>query len=363
MSQRRVYLHVGTPKSGTSYLQDKLALNRDALERQGLDYVRTRKNDHFEAALDLIGEKWAGEEKAARGQWDALVTEVRRSKRHALISHEILAAASPESVERALASFPDDEVHVILTARDLGRQIPAEWQERVKHRGGRDYAAFLKALQRNYTRTDWTVWFWRVQHLPRIIATWGASLPPERFHLVTVPPPDGPRDALWHRFASVLGLSERFDYEESETTNASLGGAEVTMLRRLNGALKEQGVSRTIYVNWVRESIVKEVLAQRPDKQPATVPPGRRAAVEEITASWLEDIRASGVDVVGDLADLEPAWPDDADHWCDPDQADPELVADAAIEALAHVLARVGRAPVADDDEGAVARLTRMLRG
>ena len=193
MSQRRVYLHVGTPKSGTSYLQDKLALNRDALERQGLDYVRTRKGDHFEPALDLIGEKWAGEEKNVRGQWDALVNEARRSRRHVLISHEILAAAGPESVDRAMASFPEHEVHVVITARDLGRQIPAEWQERVKHRGGRDYAAFLKALQRNYTRTDWTVWFWRVQHLPRIIETWGAALPPERIHLVTVPPADGPR--------------------------------------------------------------------------------------------------------------------------------------------------------------------------
>ena len=34
---RRVFLHVGTPKSGTSYLQDKMALNRAALEAQGLE--------------------------------------------------------------------------------------------------------------------------------------------------------------------------------------------------------------------------------------------------------------------------------------------------------------------------------------
>ena len=67
--------------------------------------------------------------------------------------------------------------------------------------------------------------------------------------------------------------------------------------------------------------------------------------------------------MVGDLADLEPVWPDDEGHWSDPDRADPAVVADAAIEALAHVLARVGRTPVADDDSGAVARLTRMLRG
>ena len=32
---RRVFLHVGTPKSGTSYLQDRLALNRDAARAAG----------------------------------------------------------------------------------------------------------------------------------------------------------------------------------------------------------------------------------------------------------------------------------------------------------------------------------------
>lgn len=359
---RRVYLHVGTPKSGTSYLQDKLALNRDELERQGLDYLRTKSGDHFEAALDLIGETWAGEEKAVRGSWDRLAQEAQKSRRHVLISHEILAAAEPEAVARAMASLAGLEVHVIVTARDLGRQIPAEWQERVKHRGGRDYATFLKALHRNYGRTDWVLWFWRVQHLPNVLAGWGAALPPGRVHLVTVPPPSGPRDLLWQRFSGVIGLDPRASYAESETTNASLGAAEVTMLRRLNDLLKEREVPRTVYVNWVRESIVKDVLAARPDKVQATVPPEQRASVDQLTAAWLEEIRGSGVAIVGDLSDLEPAWPDDAGTWVDPDQADPQVVADAAIEALAHVLSRVGRSPVSEDDTGPVARLTRMLR-
>ena len=29
----RVFLHIGTPKSGTTYLQEKLALNREAIGR------------------------------------------------------------------------------------------------------------------------------------------------------------------------------------------------------------------------------------------------------------------------------------------------------------------------------------------
>jgi hypothetical protein len=356
---RRVLLHVGTPKSGTSYLQDKLALNRDELTRQGLDYVRTRTEDHFEAALDLLDERWAGEEKAARGQWDALVAEARGSRHDAVVvSHEILAGAAPASIDRALASFPGDEVHVIVTARDLGRQIPAEWQERVKHRSTRDYTDFLKAIHRNYERTDWVMPFWRVQHLPRVLAAWGSGLPADRVHLVTVPPSGAPRHLLWDRFAGVLGLDLRAAYDESPTTNASLGGAEVTLLRRLNEVLADREVPREVYVSWVRESLVKEVLAGRTDSEQASVPPGRRPTVEAITADWLEQIRAAGYDVVGDLADLEPVWPDHSSHWPNPDHADAAVVADAAIEALAHVVDRAGRLGT-----NPVARIARRLLG
>jgi hypothetical protein len=356
--RRRVYLHVGTPKSGTSYLQDKLALNRDRLEQQGLAYLHTRTGDHFEAALDLIGERWAGEEKAARGQWEAVTGEARKAHRDVLVSHEILAGAEPESISRAMASFPDREVHVILTARDLGRQIPAEWQEQIKHRGGREYGSFIRALHRNYHRTDWQMWFWRVQHVPRILARWGGALPSGHVHLVTVPPRGGRRELLWERFAGVIGLDPETPYVESETTNASLGGAEVTMLRRLNIELNDRGLPRDTYVEWVRETIVREVLAQRPDMVPATVPPKRRPAIEAITSSWLTEISESGIDVVGDLEDLRSVWPNDADAWVDPDLADQGVVADAAVQALAHVLEEIK-----NPTTRTVARLARRLRG
>lgn len=356
---RRVYLHVGTPKSGTSFLQAKVLINRDLIEQQGLTYVETRTGDHFEAALDLIGERWAGEETTARGQWAALVAAAHQSRRDVLVSHEILAAGTPGTVSRAIASFPDHEVHVVLTARDLGRQIPAEWQERVKHRGRRDYTEFLRALHKNYARTDWTMWFWRVQHLPRILATWGNDLPPGRVHLVTVPPPGAPRDLLWQRFAGVLGLDPQAAYAESDTTNASLGGAEVTMLRRLNIELANREVPRETYVEWVRETVVKEVLAKRPGMELASVPPGRRPSIDAITASWIEEIAGSGTDVVGDLDDLRSRWPDHSEHWPNPDHADPALVAEAAIQTLAHVLDEIAT-PTAE--VGPVARLTRRLR-
>lgn len=353
---RRVFLHVGTPKSGTSYLQDKLARNRDRVVQDGLDYLPTRTEDHFEAALDLIGIRWAGAEKAAKGQWAALVTEARRTTEDVLISHEILAAATPDRVHEAMRAFPHDEVHLVLTARDLGRQVPAEWQERVKHRGRRAYADFLAAVQRNHGRTDWRMWFWRVQDIPTILATWGAGLTPDRIHLVTVPHEATGGDGLWERFASTVGLDPGTPYAESETTNASIGGAETTMLRRLNVALAERDVPRDTYVEWVRGSIVPRVLAARRGRR-TTVPPSLRPWVDDVTAAWCDWVGQSGVHLVGDLDDLRPRWPDDADDWFDPDAADGEEVAEAAIGALAHVLDELGDGPLAHPIERIVRRL------
>ncbi|ROR89220.1 hypothetical protein EDD33_0037 [Nocardioides aurantiacus] len=334
MSRRRVLLHVGTPKSGTSYLQDRLARNRERLEADGLDYVATRSGDHFEAALDVLGTRWAGAEEQARGQWDELVATARTSRGDVLVSHEILAGAGPEVVERVRGSFPDHEVHVVLTARDLGRQIPAEWQERVKHRGRKDYASYLRTLQRNYG--DKPTPFWRVQHLPRILATWGHDLPPERVHLVTVPPADAPRDLLWRRFSDVLGLADPASYAASDRTNASLGGVEVTALRLINLATKERELPRDPYVRWVREGLVKEVLAARSTSPPATVPPTARARVDAVVEEWLADLRQTCTHVVGDLEDLRPVWPDESTTpWSDPDSADPQLVAQRVAEAAA----------------------------
>ncbi len=71
------------------------------------------------------------------------------------------------------------------------------------------------------------------------------------------------------------------------------------------------------------------------------------------------------LDVAGDLEDLRPVWPDDGAGWADPDDVDPALVAELAIEALAHVLDQAADHPVelAAIETGTVARLARRLRG
>lgn len=339
---RRVFLHIGAPKSGTSYLQDRFALNRDLIARQGLTFPQTKEGHHFYPALDLIQRPWAGELEAAAGSWDALVAEASRTGGDVLVSHEILAAATPEQVARAKRSFAEDEVHIIYTARDLARQLPAEWQEMVKHQSPLSFRLFMDKVQESEPGES-DFWFWRVQSLPDVLTRWGAGLEPAQIHLVTVPRKTAPKGQLWERFCSVVGLDPSLDYEDSDDLNATLGAAEVAVVRRLNRALRVKGLSRPTYVDLVRELIVREVLAQR-DSTRVRLPRKWREYVDEIAEGWMEWIEGSGVDVVGAREELMPVWGKRPIRH--PDRPDPEDVAEAAISALAAVLLEVDRKPL-----------------
>ncbi|GAA4422558.1 hypothetical protein GCM10023169_17170 [Georgenia halophila] len=61
----------------------------------------------------------------------------------------MLATATPQQAERALADLASTgaEVHLILTARDLARELTSGWQETLKFGARRSFAAFLESVR------------------------------------------------------------------------------------------------------------------------------------------------------------------------------------------------------------------------
>ena len=191
---KRVLLHVGCPKTGTSYLQDVLFRNQQVLREHDILYPADRFDAHFLAALDLMTLPWGGLETEAVGAWDRLAAQVREWPGTSIISHEIFARATPTQVDRALGSLGDAEVHLVLSVRDLVRQIPAEWQENVKHRSHITYARFLQTDPRPGARlADRRRGSGPCRSCPTCSTGGATTLPPERVHLVTVPPPGADR--------------------------------------------------------------------------------------------------------------------------------------------------------------------------
>jgi hypothetical protein len=335
---KRVLLHVGTPKTGTSYLQDVLFRNRPLLEEHGILYPADRFDAHFLAALDLMRLPWGGLETEAVGAWDRIAAEVRDWHGTAIISHEILATASRMQAGRALESLghrDGTEVHVVLSVRDLVRQIPAEWQENVKHRRTISYAQFLEEIQDPARESRIASWFWGVQEVPDILDRWAHDVPPERVHLVTVPPPGGPPALLWSRFSHAFGL-DGLDLDlEGERANPSLGVAETALVRRINLAVNRE-LEPADYRPLVRELLAHQTLSRRTGSPRLALPPTVHPWAQDLAAAWAGEVKERGYDVVGDLADL--VGPPQVSRWADPDHPREKQVASAALDAIRALL-------------------------
>ena len=240
----------------------------------------------------------------------------------------------------------------MLSVRDLVRQIPAEWQENVKHRSGMSYARFLARLTDPSRNSRIASWFWSVQEVPDILNRWGVDLPPERIHLVTVPSPGGAPDLLWKRFSQAFGL-EGIDLDlEAERVNPSLGVPETALIRRINRAAN-RSLEPGDYRPLVRELLAHQTLSHRVASPRLALPPATVPWVQEIEEAWVAEIERRGYDVVGDLHDLRGNAA--LQPYVDPDRPRERDVAGAAVDAIKALLLENARMRAED------ARLTAEL--
>ena len=121
-----------------------------------------------------------------------------------------------------------------------------------------------------------------------------------RGHGAARPRPNG--DKLWLRFCRAFRIDPAWAPLDSERDNRSLGIAETSLLRKLNRRL-ELGVWRDpVYDALIRELLAQEVLVAR-DAVPVRLPPHRFDFAEQEGEVWIDWIKSSGVDVVGDVDD------------------------------------------------------------
>ncbi|GAB3244967.1 hypothetical protein [Nocardioides dilutus] len=349
MVKQRVYVHIGAPKTGTSYVQDRLALNTKSLSDQGVHYLsRSPIIDptlfQFRVALDLLGQDWGGTPGHAEGAWDAFVRRARRRSGSVILSHEILAPARPAYVDKLKRDLRGAEIHVVYGARDLARQVPAAWQESIKQGRKWSYRKFLLRMQHG------DLWFYRAFDLPNVLNTWGAGLPPEQVHVVTVPRrgvAERRGELLWHRFCEAFGIDPAWAPVDSERANRSLGMAETQLLRRLNRGVERTARQQGRYDDLIRDLLMEDQLGGR-ESGLVRLPPDLFGWAEEQSDRWIEWLEQSGVHVIGDLAELRPLAPPEGTEWVDPDKVSAKKQLDAAVAALAAMTAEAARRPDPD---------------
>lgn len=335
-SQPKIFLHIGEPKTGTTFLQQVMWRNRAELAAQGVVLPGHHPQDHFRASQDLRGIQKLASDPAGSwtGEWEILARQARQARQSAVISHELFSAADAQQAARAVRSLQPAEVHIVLTVRDIATLLPAEWQETVKHRNARGFRDWLDdVIDRESLAADrrrW--WFWRVHDTMAILGLWSCQVPAERVHVITTAPRGSPEGLLWQRFAALVGIDPGSVDVSRARANSSLGMPETEFLRRLNQALPAE-VPDWFYMWNVKEALAHQALAARPAGGRLVLPADRDAWAREQGRILVADLRDSGYDLIGDLDELLPQPP--AEPGVNPIGQPAEQVLDAAVQGAA----------------------------
>lgn len=342
MSRPRLYLHIGAPKTGTTYLQTVLDAASADLARAGLLFPGG-KGDQQQATRDLLAVGTARARLNRAGAWPAMVEQIRTWPQTVVFSNETLAIGlRPQRIPRLLDRLDSHEVHVVYTARDLVRQLPAAWQEALKNRDSTRFDEFTSRLAsgEQLRRSVPGERIWLALDAVSVLDPWAQQIGRDRVHVVTVPTRGSDPRTLLDRIGRVVGLDlAAFDGGNAKP-NVSLDVAEAALLRHLNRHFADsgEGLPWPRYVTLVKRFLANEALPRRSERRPLWLTPKQLEWASEQSRLLAEAIAEAQFDVVGDLSDLTPATPGVPVSVDDVDYVGETQLSDVAVFALAETL-------------------------
>ena len=350
---KRLLLHIGTQKSGTTYLQRVLARLSGPLKRQDVLYPvrlhgRREVYNHEAAAYGLLGTPsfpWvpADKARAQQGAWEGLVRKVSRWEGTAIVSGEAFSVIEPDAARRLVEALGVQDTRIIITARDLGRVLPSSWQQHIRNGRSTTFPSYLsqqaerrgqgsieECAQRWNTDPEQT--FWRAYAIGSLVSRWaplGTSVT-----VVGVPRRGASPDELWHRFADALDLGDALPKTppaiDDLAANVGLTEPEVLVLAALNRE-GDRLHADDRQMRQLRGRIIREGFAPRPERgSPVRMPRTWRERVAEWARQDVDLLKSTQARLVGEEGDL----------LVDPDAGvsdgpDPDEVARASAAALA----------------------------
>lgn len=335
-----VHLHIGEPKSGTTYIQETLQANVDTLRDRGVLFPRQR--DQVRAAQSTIRNK------GDRAKWLELASSVLAWEGSgAVISMETLCRADEAAIQPTVGAFGTANVHVVITSRDLIRTLPAQWQQSTQHRKAwswKEYCSSVVEGRKDPASRN----FWSQHDVQRMVRDWASVVPTERITVVTLPQRGGDQNELWKRFALAVDI-DADGLEIVQPANESLGSTSAELLRRVNLALEDSDITDREYNTVVRNQVARKVLGPRRSRESRVQVPAAAAEWAQNEAERIIDaITDAGVRVVGNLADLRPNTTDLVDGSAEPVDEEVTEAAVDAIRGMVELLASHKRARSAD---------------
>ncbi len=367
---KRLVLHIGAMKTGTTFLQTTLERNHELLAGAGIDFTGNR----FAYQTRAVSAVLKGPDEGGRRykKWRKLVRAARQAEQDtSVVSMEFLSFADDRQIRNLLKPLNGMRVEVVMTVRDQFQVAPAQWQTHCRNNGTSDWGGYLRQIEPSRTgrsrRNDAYRTFHRAQDVDETLRRWASYKRVKRVHVVTVPGRDAPQDELWNRFFDAVRVRPPVVDFGVAAPNTSLGYGSCDLLRRLNPHLDD--VPGGMYRKGMRQ-LAREVLAPRRDQEsrPALDRRGAEYA-RSLNQQLRESITENGFVLHGDLDDLPV--PTSLDEYDPRPVPVPQAETMAAAEAAWHYLTeRAGESSSGDRPPRSLdalvredARLLRVVHG
>lgn len=298
---RRVVIHIGPPKTGSTTLQDALHHNRDNLKLAGIRYAGSGMQSSAAAMWATRRKERTTGRQVPASAWKQLLREINDSMESTVVvSSEWFAAATPAQIRMIARELPGAEHHIVIALRSLDRILPSRWRQNVIEGATYSFTEWLELIF-SPSINSYSSRFWHQHRHDELVQRWGEVFGQRAVSAICVD--DANPDRLLRHFEALIGAQEGALGTSRQVRNVSLDGVTVEGIRRFNVLAKEHAVPPELRYLAVTRGAVPQIEQHVQSDGPTTgrVPSQYADRCVAESTRIVEGLRTSGATILGDL--------------------------------------------------------------
>ena len=335
MSERRLIVHAGFHKSGTTALQEAFDAQSEELRTVGVVYPNIGRKAHHRIAWALADKTWGwgkrGGEKTPRRKWTELVREINSSDDETiLISSEFFSELNTDAIKTIKKEIKNRNVEVFFTVRPLVKLLGSSYQQYLKYGIKADYTTWLHSVLDKPGESKINPSFWKRNFHGQVVARWVEVLGAENATVIIVD--ESKPEFLFNSINEYLGLPKGFLKAQETGSNRSLTMEEIALLIELNKRFPKEREWNE-YEVFIRDGYIRRLtdhVKPSADSGRLTTPQWAIDKGNEIGTQNKRELVATGAKIIGDIDSLDSAKVPEGEPFY-PDKISISVIAEAMI--------------------------------
>jgi hypothetical protein len=308
---KRIVIHAGFFKTGTTALQSSLADNREKLLENGVLYPAlssadaSRSTGQHRAAWALKGRHWGWEDGGGSvtpiGVWDKLAGKLNDFEGTSLFSSEFLAELTRDDVERMSKDLKADKIEVVFTLRPLVKMLPSQYIQSLKYGMRLNYEDWLQRIfNGGEDKVQWRTFWTRHDH-PDVVKRWVDVFGAENVTLLVVD--ETQPNLIYETFSELLRLpNDLLKPVEEKGLNRSLTWEEICLLLEMNKKF-DRTLAWGEYATMIRNGIFRNLtdVPAQDGQHKLLTPQWAVDRAKELTVSNIQKLHSMGIKIIGDI--------------------------------------------------------------